>query len=136
MKKKTVKRFSGTQSTETHHQNQTVFFSCLEAISTNRSTHDDPVNFSRSSLFQSPGQDLNFQVFRYLEVDGVDQNQYCGGVQRPLWKCVLDPVLCLVGNPVIDGLPCFLRVVLQHRTSLISGPAVRCLSLQRAVTLP
>lgn len=70
-------------------------------------------------------------MFRYLEVDGVDEDQDCGGIQGPFWQSILDPVLCLVGNPVIDGVPCFLRVLLQHKTSFISVPAVRCLSLHK-----
>lgn len=57
---------------------------------------------------------------RYLEVDGVDEDQDCVGVQCPWWQRVLDQVLSLVGDPVVYGGPGLLRVLLQHRTRVIS----------------
>lgn len=58
---------------------------------------------------------------RYLEVDGVDEDQDSGGVQRPLWQRVLDQVLRLVGDPVVDGEPGLLWVLLQRRLRVITG---------------
>lgn len=46
-----------------------------------------------------------------LEVDGVDEDQHCGGVQRPFWQRVLDPVLRLVSNPVVDGDPGLVGII-------------------------
>lgn len=57
---------------------------------------------------------------RYLEVDGVDEDQDGGGVQRPLWQRVPDQILCLVGDPVVDGDPGLLWVLLQHRIRVIT----------------
>lgn len=58
--------------------------------------------------------------FRYLEVDCVDEDQDCVGVQRSGRQCVLDQILRLVGDPVVDGDPGLIRVLLQHRTDRIS----------------
>lgn len=61
----------------------------------------------------------------YLEVDGIDEDQDGIGVQCPCWQRVLDPVLSLVGYPVVDGDPGTLWVLLQNRTRIIGVTGLR-----------
>lgn len=60
---------------------------------------------------------------RYLEVDGVDQDQDRVGVQNPWRQCVLDQVAGLVGDPAVDGEPGPLRVPLQDRAGVTAEGA-------------
>lgn len=60
------------------------------------------------------------EQLRYLEVDGVDEDKDGVGVQRPLRQRVLDQILRLVGDPVVDGDPGLLWVLLQHRIRVIN----------------